>query len=186
MENQKYENLVDFYSSMNRNIIVYYKGPFDEIILSEIGTKIRKKIFDPPKIGHRLFSVFMELAQNISLYSAEKNQLESGLKWGVGTIAVYETKESYILISGNLVKNDVLKQIVEKCEEINNLDHEGLRAMKREYRSSEIKANHKGGNIGLIQVALKSDLPLELDIKEVDKEHSFFTISVNVLKQQTL
>lgn len=182
MENPKYENLVDFYSSMgNRDIIVYYKGPFDEIILSEIGTKIRNKVFDPPKIGSKLFSVFMELAQNIALYSAEKNQLEKGVKWGIGTIAVYETKTSYTLISGNLVKNDVLDQIVAKCEEINMLDHEGLRAMKREYRSSVIKADHKGGNIGLIQVALKSD-SLELDTQEVDREHSFFTISVNVLK----
>ncbi|GAA0890497.1 SiaB family protein kinase [Fulvivirga kasyanovii] len=182
MENPKYENLVDFYSSLrNRDIIVYYKGPFDEIILSEIGTKIRNKVFDPPKIGNRLFSVFMELAQNIALYSAEKNQLETGVKWGVGTIAVYETQTCYTLISGNLIKNDVLDQIVAKCEEINMLDHEGLRAMKREYRSSIIKADHKGGNIGLIQVALKSD-SLELDTKEVDQEHSFFTISVNVLK----
>lgn len=182
MENPKYENLVDFYSSMgNRDIIVYYKGPFDEIILSEIGTKIRNKVFEPPKIGGKLFSVFMELAQNIALYSAEKNQLETGVKWGIGTIAVYETKTSYTLISGNLVKKDVLDQIVAKCEEINMLDHEGLRAMKREYRSSVIKADHKGGNIGLIQVALKSD-SLELDTKEVDNEHSFFTISVNVLK----
>ncbi|UII33067.1 SiaB family protein kinase [Fulvivirga ulvae] len=183
MEKQKYDNLVDFYSSMrNRDIIVYYKGPFDEIILSEIGTKIRNKVFDPPKIGNRLFSVFMELAQNIALYSAEKNQLESGAKWGVGTIAVYETETSFTLVSGNLVKNEVLEQIVSKCEEINTLDHDGLRAMKREYRSSEIKADHKGGNIGLIQVALKSDMPLELDAKQVDSEHSFFTISVNVLK----
>lgn len=184
MENKPYDNLVDFYSSMsNQDILVYYKGPFDEVILAEIGMKIRKKIFDLPKVGHKLFSVFMELAQNISLYSAEKNQLESGAKWGIGTIAVYETKVSYTLISGNLVKNDVLEQIVEKCKEINTLDHHGLRAMKREYRSSVIKDNHKGGNIGLIQVALKSDLPLELDVKKVSKEHSFFTISVNILKQ---
>lgn len=183
MEEQNYKNLVDFYSSMNtQNIVVYYKGPFDEIILSEIGMKIRKKAFDPPKIGNKLFAVFMELAQNISMYSAEKNQLESGAKWGVGTIALYETKTSYTLISGNMVSNDVLEQIVAKCEEINTLDHDGLRAMKRQYRSSEIKPDHKGGNIGLIQVALKSDLPLELDTSPVDDKHSFFTISVNVLK----
>ena len=184
MKNKEYKNLVDFYSTMNaQNILVYYKGPFDDIILSEIGTKIRNKTFNPPRIGKKLFAVFMELAQNISLYSAEKNNLESGDKWGVGTIAVYETKNSYMLTSGNLVRNDVLEQIVEKCAEINTLDEDGLRAMKRLYRSSEIKPDHKGGNIGLIQVALKSDLPLELDTCQVDNEHSFFSISVNVLKQ---
>jgi hypothetical protein len=183
MEERKNKSLIDLYSTMNdQDIIVYYKGPFDDIILSEIGNKIRRKAFDSPKAGKRLFAVFMELAQNVSLYSFEKNRLESVDRWGVGTLVVYETATSYILMSGNMVKNEVLEQIVKKCEEINGLDHESLRAMKRKYRSSELPADHKGGNIGLIQVALKSDAPLDIEAKRIDDEHSFFTISVSIFK----
>ncbi|HEY9007508.1 SiaB family protein kinase [Ohtaekwangia sp.] len=173
--------LMDLYSTMNeQDIIIYYKGPFDDVILAEIGNKIRKKVFDSPKVGKRLFAVFMELAQNVSMYSSEKNTMEQRVKWGVGTLAVYETADMYTLMSGNMVKNDVLEQIIEKCAEINKLDRESLRAMKRKYRSAEIAPDHKGGNIGLIQVALKSDFPLEIDAKRIDDHHSFFTISVSI------
>ena len=125
----------------------------------------------------------MELAQNISLYSYEKNRLESVGKWGVGTLVVYETPTSYVLTSGNMVKNEVLEQIRKKCEEINTLDRESLREMKRRYRSAELDPDHKGGNIGLIQVALKSDAPLDIDAKQIDDERSFFTISVSIFKE---
>ena len=182
MNNTK-SGLTDLYHTMNdQDIIVYYKGPFDDVILSEIGNKIRKKAFESPKVGKRLFAVFMELAQNVSLYSAEKEQLESVSKWGVGMLVVYETATKFKLVSGNMIKNDVLEQIIIKCKEINALDHESLRAMKRKYISQETPVDHKGGNIGLIQVALKVDLPLEIDSRKIDDKHSFFSISVNIFK----
>lgn len=185
MEEKKNKGLIDLYSTMNdQDIIVYYKGPFDDVILAEIGNKIRKKAFDSPKAGKRLFAVFMELAQNISLYSYEKNRLESVGKWGVGTLVVYETPTAYVLTSGNMVKNDVLEQIRKKCEEINTLDRESLREMKRKYRTAELDSDHKGGNIGLIQVALKSDAPLDIDARQIDDDRSFFTISVSIFKEQ--
>lgn len=181
--NKNNGGLIDLYSTMNeQDIIVYYKGPFDDVILAEIGNKIRKKAFESPKVGKRLFAVFMELAQNVSLYSSEKNHLESVNKWGVGMLVVYEKENVFTLVSGNMVKNEVLEQIVAKCNEINMLDRENLRAMKRQYRSQETPADHKGGNIGLIQVALKVDLPLEVDARRIDDKHSFFTISVNIFK----
>ena len=178
-------NLVDYCSSMNsQGIIVYYKGPFDDKILAEIGAKLRNKTFDSPKTGKKLFSIFIELAQNISLYSSEVNQLDEAgeRKWGVGTVVIQEHSNSYTLTTGNLVKKEVLTKIVEKCEEINMQDQDGLRAMKRKYRSSPENPDHKGGNIGLIQVALKSDLPLIVEEKEVDDTHSFFSLSVNINK----
>jgi hypothetical protein len=104
-------------------------------------------------------------------------------KWGVGTLVVYETPTAYVLTSGNMVKNDVLEQIRRKCEEINTLDRESLREMKRRYRSAELDSDHKGGNIGLIQVALKSDAPLDIEAKQIDDERSFFTISVSIFKE---
>jgi hypothetical protein len=181
--NNKNSGFIDLYSTMNeQDIIVYYKGPFDDVILAEIGNKIRKKAFESPKVGKRLFAVFMELAQNVSLYSSEKNHLESVNKWGVGMLVVYEKADAFTLLSGNMVRNEVLEQIVSKCDEINMLDRESLRAMKRKYRSQETPTDHKGGNIGLIQVALKVDLPLEIDARRIDDRHSFFTISVSIFK----
>ncbi|HEY9044369.1 MAG TPA: SiaB family protein kinase [Ohtaekwangia sp.] len=185
MEDKKNARLMDLYSTMNeQDIIIYYKGPFDDVILAEIGNKIRKKVFESPKVGKRLFAVFMELAQNVSLYSSEKNLMEQEVKWGVGTLVVYENPETYMLVSGNMVRNEVLEQIIQKCTEINQLDRENLRALKRKYRSAEIAPDHKGGNIGLIQVALKSDFPLQIDARRIDDKHSFFTISVQIYRHE--
>ncbi|GAB4328706.1 MAG: SiaB family protein kinase [Flammeovirgaceae bacterium] len=177
-------NLLDYHFKMDQQkILLYYKGPFDEIILNNISHYLRGKFADNPKAGKKLFAIFMELAQNISFYSAETNYFEGDTATkGIGTIVIHDGGEVITLTAGNLVKNEEIKDLVNKVEEINHLDAEGLRALKREVMGKPRDEGQKTGHIGLIQVALKSEHPLKIESKYVDDKHAFFIISTDVDK----
>lgn len=179
-------NLLDYQTRMEEGykILLYYKGPFDELILTKIGNYLRNKFSQTPKAGSKIFAIFIEMAQNISYYSAETDLFDDSVKkYGIGTIVVNELSDSYKLISGNMVTHDVAAEIIAKCRAINTLDAEGLRNMKKEVRSAPRRDDHKGGNIGLIQMAIKSENSLEVETKSFDDVHAFLTISTTIDKK---
>ncbi len=179
-------NLLDYQTRMEEGykILLYYKGPFDELILTKIGNYLRTKFSQTPKAGSKIFAIFIEMAQNISYYSAETDLFDDSVKtYGIGTIVVNELADSYKLISGNMVTHDIAQEIIEKCRAINTLDTEGLRNMKKEMRSLPRRDDHKGGNIGLIQMAIKSENPLDVETKAFDEVHAFLTISTTIDKK---
>jgi hypothetical protein len=177
-------SLLDYHMSMEKHkVLMYYKGPFDEVILAKISEFLRGKFEEAPRAGKKLFAIFMELAQNISYYSAEVNHFDSKEEKGkVGTIVIHEGDKAFKLTAGNLVSNEVVEDIVDRCNEINSLDHEGLRALKREVITQPRKEGQRGAHIGLIQVALKAEQPLNIEVQRVDDDSSFFIISIDILK----
>ncbi len=175
-------NLYKYYISFNHDVQLSYKGPIDEHILSVISKYIEVILRKNPIASRKIFKIFIELAQNISYYSAEKNILTNDKEIGSGTIVLGELDEFYTFTTGNMVRDKDIIPIIEKCEYINSLDRDALRKYKREQRKKP--SGPKGGaHIGLIQVALTSANPLDVEITSIDDEFSFFSIAVKVLKE---
>ncbi len=174
-------NILDYHRNLDQSIPLSYKGPIDEKILQTIGYYIESILSQHPKAGKKIFKIFIELAQNISYYSAEKSIFRGEKEIGSGMVLIGELEDSFTFVTGNLVKNDDIYAIIDKSEIINSLDREELREYKREQR--KLPHGPKGGaHIGLIQVALTSSNPLDIEITPVDDEHSFFSIAVKIEK----
>lgn len=180
MKTAEVTNVFDYYKLFEKNVQLFYKGIFDKNILAAIGSYIKSIISNNPKISKKLFSIFIELAQNIAYYSAEKTVYE-GKKVGIGSVLITEDDISYEFASGNVVINNELDTLIEKCDHINSLDRESLREFKRQQRKLP-QGPHDGAHIGLIQVALTSANPLDIKISQIDDEYSFFSIIVKVNK----
>ena len=178
--NEKF-NLVEYYYRSKHNVIVSYKGPFDKNAMNLIGNYIRGIISMNPLASKKVFKVFIELAQNISQYSAEKNIIGDFIGAGVGSLVIVEFENYLQLVTGNLIKNENINPVIDKCELINTLDKEGLRKLKREHLMQN-DAERTGADIGLIQLAITSDNPLDIEISPIDKKCSFFTIRVKINK----
>jgi hypothetical protein len=179
-ERKKKINLYGFHSLFEENILISYKGPFDKNILSYIGNYLRVIISKNSKISKKIFSIFIELAQNISFYSAEKEKITDERK-GIGTLVIGEFQDYYSFGAGNVVNNKDIIPVIEKCEIINSLDREGLRRYKREQRNLPL-GNYDGAHIGLIQVALTAANPLDIEVNPIDSKTSFFSIQVKIDK----
>ena len=176
---EKRFDLFKYHSMFNQNVQISYKGPFDKSLLAVFGNYIQVIIGRNPQASKKIFNIFIELAQNIAYYSAEKNHF--GSKDGVGSLVISEYKEYYAFATGNIVKNEDVIPIIEKIELINSLDREQLRKYKREQRNLP-QGSRGNAHIGLIQVALTSANPLDLEVTLLDNDYSFFAITVKVDK----
>ena len=181
MDNEYNSNILDLYRSLGNDTPLSYKGPIDDHILQVIGTYIEGLLKKTPKAGKKIFKVFIELAQNISYYSAERSKLLNDKDIGTGMVLITEKPEYYVFMTGNLVKTNNIITIIEKSEIINSLNRDELREYKREQR--KLPPGKKGGaHIGLITVALTASNPLDIEVNPVDDEHSFFSIAVKIDK----
>lgn len=165
----------------DNSVRLFYKGPVDQRILSVTADYINTVDDIDKKAGTKLFKTFLELAQNISFYSNEIIQIKSK-PIGSGTIIIKETESEFFLLTGNTVNNENIVPIIEKCEYINSLDRTSLRGYKRQERSR--KAGVKGNaHIGLIQVALTSANPLDVEVNPIDENTAYFSIVISIDKK---
>lgn len=179
-------SILDYNELLEKDhILICYKGPFLERVLTLLGEKINLLISEDPRLNKKVFSIFIELAQNIAYYSEERySQGPNAEKtYGKGTFIICEAKGHYTLTSANLIKKSWAQEILYKSEMINKLDAEGLRSLKRELRNKPRYEGQLGGNIGLIDIALKAGTSLDVEIVEVDEQHSFFSLSIDVPKE---
>ncbi len=174
-------DLVDYHYRSPHDILVSYKGPFDPHVLSFIGSYIKDLIDQSTDTGRKIFKIFIEVAQNISFYSAERNHFGHQDHAGVGTFVILEETEHYRLISGNVIKKDVEEMLMEKCNKIISLDKQGLRQYKRELLEQP-DSTFGGANIGLIQIAITAETAFEFEIRKLNKETSFFILSIRIKK----
>lgn len=184
--NNKKVSILDHNDMMDKdNILICYKGPFLDRVLTLLGEKINILINDDPRLNKKVFSIFIELAQNIAYYSEERHRdkSESGKSYGKGTFIISEGDSQYTLTSANFIKKSWVQEVLDKCALINKLDTEGLRQLKRELRKRPRHEGQLGGNIGLVDIALKANSALNVEITSIDEQFSFFSLSIDVPKE---
>lgn len=164
----------------DNNIIVSYVGPFDGQILSILASNIEDSLWQDPHRGKKFFKIFIELSQNISLYSQERIGTEENSS-GIGILLIKEFEDHFKILTGNVLNNDEANHLEKKFQHIKDMDRDELREYKRELRSLPRK-DKGGGNIGLIQVALLSGYSLDHQFIDINNKSLFFIISTRLDK----
>jgi hypothetical protein len=160
------------------NIRISYTGPFDAQVLSVMAKNIEFSLSNNPSVNKKMFKIFLELAQNISFYSIEKDQSD---KQGIGTLTIKEYEEYFLFATGNIINHKDAEIVIERCEKINSLDRNSLREFKRKARNRAHSATG-GGNIGLIQVALTSRNKLQYKTIPLEKGESYYIVAAKIDK----
>ncbi|MGD1889435.1 MAG: SiaB family protein kinase [Cyclobacteriaceae bacterium] len=166
----------------DENLLISYKGPVTPNIMAEISKDIRGQLDNFPQASRKIFSIFIELAQNILFYSAEKIRY-AGRTESVGILQLSETANSYIFSCGNIVYTTDVGRLADSCNTINSLDREELRRLKRIQRRQPQSDQSKGAGIGLVQAAILSNNPLDIEVYTIDERHSFFSLFVTIDKE---
>jgi len=149
--------MIDYHTRLDaQSAVLYYKGPFDKDILANISLQLRRRFAENPRMSAKLFSIFIELAQNIAYYSEESNFFydEEGKKDvrysdetrknnGVGTVVIHNEDTEVILSAGNLVPTEKVKEIIPEipCHIIALERLEKLREQKL-WQSGKLKMYH--------------------------------------------
>jgi Family of unknown function (DUF6272) len=162
-------------------LTVSYSGAFDGAVLSAFAKKV-ESTSNNPKLNKKIFKIFVELAQNIALYSSDKVITEDQTNFnGYGIFIIREYMDKFQLLAGNMAFREDVTIAVEKCDKINTLSRDELRKFKRELRKKP-SAQKGGGNIGLVQIVLTADNYVDHQVIDVDNTCSFLIFSVEISK----
>lgn len=164
------------------NVAISYTGIFDTEILSVLAKEIEGTLSSDDRINKKVFKIFIELAQNISFYSLERELNGDGTDMGVGTMIIRNFDKYFEFSTGNKTTLENIIPVMEKCDNINSMTREKLREYRRLQRNMPAGAKG-GGNIGLIQVALTAGNPIEYSLIKCEDGSYFYIVSVRINKE---
>jgi hypothetical protein len=172
--------LKDYFNTKSENILLEFDGALSQDLLIRIGDVIIKKV-DAGKLIKTIFAVFVELAQNIMHYSAEKERINDK-ELGVGTILFAEDDDNFTIFSGNKIENSKVGKLVNHLELINSKDEAELKKFYKERLHSSSEQDSKGAGLGLIDIARKSKSKISYEVLPVDDNNSFIKINIIIGK----
>ena len=168
----------DYKEVAREEFLVFFKGALSQRTLVDLGSFIRGTFADRKSLKS-VFSIFVEMAHNIIHYSAETMD-DEGHTLGVGVFAIKKDENWYIIRSGNLISREDVPHVQERLKELAPLDKSGLQKLYKERRSSGVNRHAKGAGLGLIEMARRSEKPLEYSFQDYDETRCFFTLTAHV------
>lgn len=176
-------NMITSYNQIPalKKAIIFYKGPLSNSIISLLGRKIQYNSALENKISRKVFTVYMELAENVLRYSDEEKKFTE-FENGVGALYVCNYENEVLISTHNLVKNVFILDIKDQCNIINSLEHLDLREYKRKQRNQPRFSHSQGAGIGLIHSAIVSRSKIDIDIHKINNIFSYLTLTLKVKK----
>jgi len=181
--------LLEYYKKMcERNIVLDFQGAISQDMLVGMAELIKTKF--SRELGKvdtvkKIFSIFIEMAQNIALYSAERVLLDSSdSDVGAGIIVVTEKNRNFTITSGNLVSKDKVHYVIELCQRVNLMSNQELKQFYKHRIKTFRGEGKKGAGVGLIDIARKSGLPIDYTITPVNDRNFFLVLSVKIQEVQ--
>jgi len=175
--------LFEHYKMMEeQNIVLSFKGEISNntlISLAEMFKRMFAFSYNGQKTVKKVFSIFIELAQNIYLYSAKRAVVDNK-EVGVGIIVIEKSNNFYRIKSGNLIANTVIGPLVDKISHINSLEKDKLKDLYNQQLKSPREKGKTGGGVGLITIVRKSGNPLGVILDTIDTDQTFIELSAKV------
>jgi len=138
-----------------------------KLMEDEIETGLRK----------RVFGILVEILENVSRYSAERAYEK---EYGMPVAIIRYEERVYSLTTGNLVPAANAESLREKLELINSYNREGLAELLKDSLRKETAASGSTGNLGLIDIAMKSSDKLFFNFEKINEFFSYYTLTVKV------
>jgi hypothetical protein len=176
-------NLRDCFTK--KKIIFCYSGPMSQDLMVEIGNtlkvKMQQEAFNRSVVA-KTFAILVEQVQNIMHYSTEKTKLKSfdDARIGNGIVAVGLEDDRFYVASGNMIHAVEKEKISGMITKINSLNPDEKKQYYKEMRKKAPDETSRGAGLGFIEMARKSDHPVDFDFIDVDNEFCFFTIRLYI------
>ncbi|NJL14372.1 MAG: hypothetical protein HC913_16075 [Microscillaceae bacterium] len=162
--------------------LLYYQGPFTGKLIPQLGREVKQKMPEASHLRWKVFSVLMEMCQNLYLYS-EEFSIGTEVEAPTGLVQIQEDAWGYQLTTINQLNALAIRALKQRLSRINQMSAEELRQYKNECRKTALEENLPGGSIGLAQVVLLSDSPIEIDYVPADRDQAYLILSSYIKKE---
>jgi Family of unknown function (DUF6272) len=179
----------DFYAyreEVSRNgVFLTFNGAMVHGFMVKMGETLKTKLSMSNvdnNLGNKIFSILIELAQNVVFYSSERVSdefMENDLV-GVGMLTVGQEGGHYFVMSGNRMPSASVEKLRGKLERLQSMNQDELKQYYKEQRRMDPDSDSKGAGLGFIEMARKVNKNIEFDFHKIDDENSFFTFKATV------
>lgn len=125
----------------------------------------------------KVFSILVEIIENVAKYSPGREPEE---KFGMPIAMLRFENKTYVITTGNLVRNEKVESLKKAIDQINSYDREGLKELYRKSLSEQGNDSDSTGNMGLIDMAKKSGSKLIYDFEKLNETFSYYVLTVKV------
>lgn len=168
---------------LEHNLILAYNGEFTQEITKSVLAMAERNmdsVGEESSIKRKVFNVMVECLQNIVKHAEDMEDPKK--RTAIFMIGKIETE--YIILSGNLVKEETRSVLQNKLDQINDLDKDGLKSLyKNIIKSSDSLSDKGGAGLGFVDMARKSGNPLEYHFSEVERGISFFALKTTISRE---
>ncbi len=184
------ENLAKHYRAFKgmldeRGILFSFSGYLSEGILYSLGDTLRQKMtLDDTDLTtiKKVFSVFIEQAQNIIRYSAEKvlGNVGKNVELSSGMVTIGTENGQFFIVCANTILEEDVPRLKQRLETLQKMDKDEIKAYYKEQLREAPDEKSRGATIGLIEIARRASEPIEFDFDRIDAEKHFFCLKVSI------
>jgi hypothetical protein len=144
-------------------IVFYHTGEFTGPIISAAAEALKHRMQESGAVSsatRKLFSTFVEMAQNIHHYASP--DIENSELVGAGTLSVIKSATEYWVICVNKIETKDIPRITEKLNQVRSMSLDQIKkAYKEQLKNTEQDQQSKGAGLGWLTIARDSKEPLE-------------------------
>lgn len=167
------------------DIYFIWAGPLTHDISREV-LNFNEARLNEAELGHnlqkRVFTTLIELLQNVAQHSPG---IEPEQEFGMPVAMIRNTKSTYIITSGNLIRNSDVGPLKQKLAMINKRDEDGLKQLLHTALKGQDMTKISTGYMGLLEMARRSGRKLEYKFDEVNEEYSYYILTVRLRSKQS-
>lgn len=152
-------------------ILFHYSGPCTQDLIHAGGDIVRRRMSTrgvAQSIQRKLFSAFVELAQNVMHYANVPAGLPAEGPERCGSIWVGRDDAHFFVLCANPVTEAAVPALRTQLERLRDMDGAAIRAAYRERMHSEPAEGSKGATLGLLTLARDASAPLEYAFERND------------------
>ncbi|NMG37499.1 hypothetical protein GRF61_23865 [Azoarcus sp. TTM-91] len=167
MTEQKYYEFLDY--AQQREVLFYYVGYFSQNIISTMAETIRLHLETngvPASTRRRLFSSFVEMAQNIVHYSAASLPSPQDGEIRYGSVCIGREGEHYFLLCANPVEAAELERLRSRLESLSQMSLEDIKQAYKVSLRAQTPEGSKGADLGFLTVARDARAPLQSSFRD--------------------
>ncbi|ONG58878.1 hypothetical protein BKE38_01345 [Pseudoroseomonas deserti] len=173
-----------FHQAIRENgIILSFSGFVSEKVMFSLGEVLRARMQQEETdtgIAKRVFSIFVEQAQNVIRYSANRIAKEPTPPLSAGMIIVGIEEGRFFVVCGNEVLRRDVPVLQGRLDLLAGMNAEELKAHYRVKLKEPPEEGSLGGSIGLIEIVRRASAPVEFDFQDVGADLSFFCLKAYI------
>jgi len=131
-----------------------------------------------------IFTIFVELSQNMMNYSKCKNECHEEFDpKGLVLVGYNKDDNSYYVLSRNVLDSEDKDKMFPKLTEIQSMNRDEVKKKYRELRKSGLDKHNKGAGIGFLEISKRCD-NIDFKFTKINEHKYQFMFQANILNKQ--